>query len=239
MLYGGSDQWEEDREDEQTVEESEDDNTRKHLEEGQEHVWVAEGHQTEGQESGEPAIEDGGAHQVEGLLGSLLPVALLGDDVGHADVGGVVQGQTHREYQYDGGGDLYRQSHEVSSAGNLQQSQGHAEEHEDADHEVGDQEEIDDGNRSKGKANVPQELRRYDLVEIFTNDKCIPLCDLVRLPLYVHHSVRYWTVEVRSLELDLHHGSFHRVHGPVPDGGVLQSLVLECSSTGLSESEYL
>ena len=109
-----------------------------YFEKSEEHVWVAEGHQTKGQEGWKSSVKHSRAHGVEGLLGPLLPVPLLGDDVGHAYMGGVVEGEAHREDQYDGGWDLYGETHEVGSSCYLQQSQGNAEEDKETYNQVRD-----------------------------------------------------------------------------------------------------
>ena len=59
-------------------------------------------------------------HCIESLLGTLLSVGLLGDDVGHTNVGRVVQGQTHGEDEDDAGGDLNGEAHEVGATSYLQ-----------------------------------------------------------------------------------------------------------------------
>ena len=84
-------------------------------------------------------------------------------------MGRVVEGQPHGEDEDDTGGDLDGQSHEVCSASNLQQGQGHTEEDQNADHEVGDQEKVDYGDGSKSKTYVSQKLGRYNLFEHMWN----------------------------------------------------------------------
>ena len=53
-------------------------------------------------------------------------------------MGGVVEGEAHREDQYDGGWDLYGETHEVGSSCYLQQSQGNAEEDQETYDQVRD-----------------------------------------------------------------------------------------------------
>ena len=106
VIGGRPNETEHDGKEEKTVKEAKDDDQEEDLEEGGEDVGLGAGKEDEGQEGGEAAVEDCGADGVEGVPGALPPVPAPGHDVGHPDVGGVVQGEAHGENQQDGGGDL-------------------------------------------------------------------------------------------------------------------------------------
>mmetsp|Transcript_41856 Transcript_41856/g.135345 ORF Transcript_41856/g.135345 Transcript_41856/m.135345 type:complete len:331 (-) Transcript_41856:2035-3027(-) len=186
-----SDEHEEDGQKQEAVCNAKDGDGEELLEEDAEDVALRGGEDEDGEEGGEGAVDDGGAHLADSGLHPLCVRALC-DDKRVRNVRRVVDCEADGEDEVDDGDRVDGEAPHLHHAEDAHVGEQHAEHHEQRGAQLGEDEQHDDKDRGDGEPEVGEHL---------------PLDDLVLLVVEVLEAVR-----VGALDRDRGYTRAERVH---------------------------